>query len=365
MTTKQHNEPIALSLASLYRSYGYTLFKMSKFEEYGLYAENKNFLVSGQVITFTDTTGRLMALKPDVTLAIVKNTKDEPDTRKKLYYTESVYRVSQKSSTFREIQQAGVECLGDIDALCLGEILTMAKKSLAAISSDSVLAVSSLDLIDLAVKALGVPSSREGAVLDCVGEKNLHGIDAILAEEGLPLENSALLKALLKNYGKPSAVLPKLEAALTADEERAALEAFRDTLATVDETGIVVDFSTLGDMRYYTGIVFRGYINGIAENVLSGGEYNRLMQKMQKKSRAVGFAVYLDLLDDFGKAESDYDYDALIAYTPATARAAFAAAERLRAEGFSVSCEMNLPENRSFGKLYTVTEGGELREGNA
>ena len=133
----------------------------------------------------------------------------------------------------------------------------------------------------------------------------------------------------------------------------------------VDGDKITVDFSTLGDMRYYTGIVFRGYINGIAENVLSGGEYNRLMQKMNKSSRAVGFAVYLDLLDDFKKDAPDYDYDAVILYGEATAKAAFAHAEALRASGLRVLTETYIPENHSFRTLYTVTEGGELCEGNA
>ena len=295
MATNRNEKAIDLALQSLYESYGYSLFNMSKFEEYELYAQNKKFLLSSHVITFTDTTGRLMALKPDVTLAIVKNTKDEPNRRKKLYYTESVYRVSQKSSTFREIQQSGVECLGDVDALALSEILQMAKESLDVVSTDSILTVSSLDLIDLAVKALGTPQNREGDILDCVGEKNRHGIDEILTEEGIPTEKGAFLKALLQNYGAPSKVLPRIAPYCTSDEAKAVLENFEHILSALDTKGIVVDFSTLGDMRYYTGIVFRGYINGIAEAVLSGGEYNRLMQKMQKKSRAVGFAVYLDL----------------------------------------------------------------------
>lgn len=40
-----------------------------------LYAANKSFLLGENVPTFTDLDGRLMALKPDVTLSIAKNTK--------------------------------------------------------------------------------------------------------------------------------------------------------------------------------------------------------------------------------------------------------------------------------------------------
>lgn len=75
--------------------YGYRRFKMSKFEEYDLYVRNKDFLVSDRMITFTDARGILMALKPDVTLSIIKNTRAEEAGPRKVYYNESVYRSGQ------------------------------------------------------------------------------------------------------------------------------------------------------------------------------------------------------------------------------------------------------------------------------
>ena len=70
------DEKVVLELRSLYEKYGYAQYKMSKFEEYDLYVRNKDFLVSDNIITFTDTNGKLMALKPDVTLSIIKSSKD-------------------------------------------------------------------------------------------------------------------------------------------------------------------------------------------------------------------------------------------------------------------------------------------------
>ena len=77
-------------LSRLYEKAGYKKYKMRKFEEYSLYLENKSFLTSEYVITFNDLSGRLLALKPDVTLSIVKNTNATPSASEKLYYTESV-----------------------------------------------------------------------------------------------------------------------------------------------------------------------------------------------------------------------------------------------------------------------------------
>ena len=62
-------ERISFRLRSLYSEYGYERYRMSKFEEYDLYSRNKDFLFSEGVITFTDTNGRLMALKPAATSA--------------------------------------------------------------------------------------------------------------------------------------------------------------------------------------------------------------------------------------------------------------------------------------------------------
>ena len=79
-------ELAALSLRSIYSRKGYEPYRMSKFEEYDLYSRNKDFLLSNRIITFTDTNGKLMALKPDVTLSIIKNTRDAQSGLLKLYY---------------------------------------------------------------------------------------------------------------------------------------------------------------------------------------------------------------------------------------------------------------------------------------
>ena len=140
-------EKVTMALRSLYASYGYRPYKMSRFEEYDLYAGNKDFLVSGNVITFTDTDGKLMALKPDVTLSIVKSVKDTKGAVSRICYDENVFRVSDKSGTFREIMQAGLECIGDVTSVELAEVVSLAQKSLSVISDESILTVSHMGIV--------------------------------------------------------------------------------------------------------------------------------------------------------------------------------------------------------------------------
>ena len=44
--------------------------------------------------------------------------------------------------------------------------------------------------------------------------------------------------------------------------------------------------------------MFTGFIEGIPDGVLAGGEYGGLVRKMGKPAGAIGFAVYLDMIDE-------------------------------------------------------------------
>ena len=71
-------ERASLQLRLLYEQEGFRKYHMGRFEEYSLYQENRRFLSSEQVITFTDLDGRLLALKPDVTLSVLLSGKRLP-----------------------------------------------------------------------------------------------------------------------------------------------------------------------------------------------------------------------------------------------------------------------------------------------
>ena len=92
------------------------------------------------------------------------------------------------------------------------------------------------------------------------------------------------------------------------------LEVICDILDRQGFDNVRLDFSIVNDMNYYNGILFRGYVEGIPTGVLSGGQYDELMEKMGKKAGAIGFAIYLDLLEDYESSSENYDIDALLLY---------------------------------------------------
>ena len=155
------DEKVCLELRGLYEQYGYKKYKMSKFEEYSLYVENKDFLGTDKVITFTDLDGRLLALKPDVTLSIIKNTNATEAESEKLYYQENVYRENRESHTFTEINQMGLECLGDVDNYTITEVIALAAESLNTVSENYILELAHMSFVVELLESLQVSRNTQ------------------------------------------------------------------------------------------------------------------------------------------------------------------------------------------------------------
>ena len=292
------DERAIMRLRTLYRQFGYTQYKMSRFEEYGLYAENKAFLASGDIITFTGAGGKLMALRPDVTLSIVKNTKDD-GSLKKLYYNENIYRPDGRE--FKEQMQVGLECIGDIDINLMGEVIMLAQMSLKVLGKRSRLDVSHMGYISGVLHSGKLSPAQRVELLRCISEKNVPELDLLCREYDLDNAFCERITTLAALYGPYDEIVTELRRISVNEETSAALEELDGLYSVLRKLNadceINFDFSIVNDLSYYSGVIFQGYIEGIPAKVVSGGRYDKLLRKFGKRSGAVGFAVYLDLLE--------------------------------------------------------------------
>ena len=350
-------ERAVYALRELYRGYGYLPFKMSKFEEYDLYVRNKDFLVSDRIITFTDMGGKLLALKPDVTLSIIKNGEDRPGEKQKVCYNENVYRVSGSTHHFKEILQTGLECIGDLDSYDICEVVTLAAASLATVSPDFVLDISHMGILSAMLDEITADGDTRREIARCIAEKNTHDLARLCAEAGVGKTDTATLKEFVGIYGDMDTVLERLaplcrryEAVAIAHSE---LTGLRNHLKkTPYASRVRFDFSIINDMSYYGGVVFCGYLDGICECVLSGGQYNKLMKRMGRKSGAIGFALYLDLLEGLPHTAPACDVDVLVLYDSRTpTQTVTDTVEALRNQGKTVSAQRSIPEKLRYATL--------------
>ena len=298
-STLQPKERASFALRALYEAAGCRKYHMGRFEEYSLYQANRSFLSSEQVITFTDLDGRLLALKPDVTLSIAKTAQPAPGETLRYYYHENVYRPSAESHTFQEIGQMGLEFLGGVGEAEVQQAVCLAAQSLGQLGTDWVLEVSHMGYLFGLLDALQVPEDARAGLLRKLGQKNAHELRAAALAAGLDEDAADTLCRVLTLCGGYADTLPRAEALCRNDAMRAAVAELQGLAGPLEQAGgaIRLDLTLAGEMEYYNGLVFQGYLKALPRPLLKGGRYDLLMQQFTPGAGAIGFAVYLDELD--------------------------------------------------------------------
>lgn len=349
----KNGEQEMLLLRELYEARGYSHFKMSKFEEYDLYAKNKDFLLSGNILTFTDPNGRLMALKPDVTISIIKNSSDESGNLEKVYYNENVYRA--ESGSFKEIMQTGLECIGSIDLFSICEVITLAAKSLERFSADYVLDISHMGILGEMLDDIGADEETRQEIIECIEKKSLHELDAVCKDIGEDAKNK--LSALISLDSDPENGLSELKAICKDSKAVKELESIIKVLEN-ERINLRLDFSVVQDMSYYNGIVFQGFIDGIPEKLLSGGQYDKLVKRMGKNSGAIGFGISTELLSRLEKKPKSVA-DVLVIYDEdADTLALMSEVSRLIESGKRVEVQRQADDKKKYGAVMKFEKGG-------
>ena len=294
-------ERLSLQLRQLYEGAGFRHYHMSRFEEYGLYQQNRRFLSDEQVLSFTDLDGRLMALKPDVTLSIAKNAQVEQGSCGRFYYLENVYRPSQESHTFQEISQMGLECIGCLEEGTAAQVVSLAVSSLALTERDFVLELSHMGFVSGLMDAVGAPEGVRPQLLRCIRDKNRHVLRRCAAQAGLSPQGTEALCRLWALNGPWETVIDAAEPLALNAAMGSALAELRTLCAALESQGqtenLKLDLSLVNDMEYYNGLVFQGYLAGSPRAVLRGGQYDPLAEQFRPGARAIGYGLYLSELD--------------------------------------------------------------------
>ncbi len=365
LSTMSKEDSLTYELSMLYKQWGYKEYRMAKFEEYSFYSDNRDFLSSKGILAFNNSDGRLMALKPDITLSIVKNAKLS-EALTKLYYNESVFRMSESSMDYKEIKQTGVEVLGKVDDYLVAEVLSLAAKSLKTIDKDFVLSVSHMAFIPSLLAEISIGENIKKDIIRCVKGKNIHDLRAICEKCGVSSEKTDLLAKLAGINCKFEDALPLLCELACNDEMKKACDELNFICNSLKKSPLAnrlyIDLSVLNNTEYYNGIIFQGYVEKAPTAVLSGGRYDKLAGKLRENTQAIGFAVYLDNLNLYYKKKREFDSDILILFDSAnSSETLLSLVESFVDKGFSVRVEHTVPENYNAKTVYSF-ENGALRE---
>lgn len=352
-------EQIPLKLRAIYELYGYKKYRMDKFEPYDMYRENKSFLKYEGIITFTNPNGRLMALKPDVTMSIIKNTGDLAESSK-LYYNENVFRMQTANGEYSEISQMGLEYIGGEDNYSQAEVILLAMRSLEVINCDYILNVAHMGFINSLLDYAGVTNGNREECLKLIIQKNTHEITEFARKYNFDNEKADAIKAVIAISGEFGSALNKLSALSLNENMTSAVCELSELYSALSACGlekhIQLDFSVINDPDYYNGIVFQGYIPNTPRAVLSGGRYDNLMRRFGKQQNAIGFALYLGELDRVLHTQNEYDTDLLLIYGEAPSTQVIKAVESLKLSYNSIRAEKAIPSEIKAKKIINISD---------
>lgn len=305
---------IVSNLINIYERFGFKKIKLSKFEDYNLYNNNKDFLQTEHILTFMNLNGNLKSLRPDVTLSIVKKVlKDNEKETQKIYYIEDIYKIV--SNEYEEIPQVGVEIIGKLNNYSNLEIISMAIESLKSINKNYILEISNIDFISAIFDEINLEENLKIEILNNIYLKNKHDLEKLL-NKNVDNKYKKYILSFIELSGNYKDILKKLKSLIINKKMQKSYEELK-SLSFVFELynnfdKILLDFSIESQLGYYNGIIFKGYIKESNYIILSGGRYDKLLNKFNSNKNAIGFAIYMDKLYEKNKT-SDF-IDILILY---------------------------------------------------
>ena len=309
---------VLLNIRKMYDSYGYKKISLPSFEEYDLYNENKDF-IDRNILTVMSPNGKLLALRPDITLSVAKKvSKDQSLKYSKIYYQENTYNLT-KYVGYEEDEQLGIELIGKESTFLDFEIINLAVKSLDIINKKSMIVLSHAGFISSVFENFDLEYEIKEQILDCINRKNSHDIQKILKRNEHISEN---VKKLIYKIPELSGNLENIEKELLKCEINDNTKKILSELKQLNsllmkfykKSKIVFDFSVVKNLNYYNGIILQGYIEGFPNVILTGGRYDKLFEKFGVDTGAVGFAILTDGLKGYYKDTDKKDFEVLIAY---------------------------------------------------
>jgi len=285
-------------LTDIFLSHGYTEVVTPGLEFFDVFTLKSRYFAQESMYKLTDGKGRLMVLRPDSTMPIARlvatRLREEP-LPLKLFYNQNIFMVNPKNSgRDDEFTQSGIEILGGERTAADYEALVLAVKSLSVCSDEFRLEIGESSIFRLLVAELGIDADEADTIQALIDTKNYPALNDALSAYNC--EAADALRALPTLFGGIE-VFENAEKFMITDELRTKLSSLKETYDALVGSGISelkVDLGLVHKKNYYTGIIFRGFVEGYGYPVLSGGRYDNLIGDFGRDVSAVGFAVNVE-----------------------------------------------------------------------
>lgn len=360
---------------------GYMEVSSPTLEYYDLFS--KDYLASNgdKMFKLIDTNGSILVLRPDCTIPIVRmlTTKMKDFVYPlKLCYMEDVFRIDEEQAgKKREFRQAGVELFGVASYEADAEVIITAIESLQHLGLENFqIDIGQTKLSKGILEKAEIQEEDRRSILQHMENKNFIALDHLI--EGLSLEKDikVILKELPRLFGDPQEVLAEVKALPLTPCMLEAVEELEKVWHMVEAYGlgqyISLDLGMVTTLKYYSGVIFKGFTKDLGVVLLSGGRYDGLLKDFDMDCPATGFAFIVNKITKALKIQKNLKVQKkkhlLLLAEEGRGRRTAAVAKDLRQQGYIVEISLlkdkedllTYIERRKIDEILKIDEDGNL-----
>lgn len=294
-------------IISVIMNHGCKIIETPSFEDYDVY---QHFFpqLRQQMVKTIDTDGRVLVLRPDVTLPIVETAAREfPRSNQllKFGYVSTVFREYYGRSTYgKDFLQGGIEILGDSSPECDGEVIVTAAEILKAVGVENIrIDIGTAAYTQALFDGLPLSEDQKATLKGYMAERNLVACKSYIAS--LPISSDArkALEALPVLFGPYAQTLSKARDYSINSGMLNALSRLERVYDYILYAGyadkVQLDFGFASRLGYYTDTVFKVYVDGALYDIIDGGRYDQLSSRFGVDRPACGFGMNINLLYEY------------------------------------------------------------------
>ncbi|MCA1626769.1 MAG: ATP phosphoribosyltransferase regulatory subunit, partial [Acidobacteria bacterium] len=293
---------------SVFDGWSYEEMTTPSVDYYALFEQGMGRRQAERAFRFTDTDGRLLALRPDVTSSLARAAATlfaERARPLRLCYAAPVFRQKPQSHAEwrRESRQIGCELIGAANTEADMEMLAIAVEVLQRLGlgqNSYCITLNDVEVFNGVAEGLALDDSSRDQMRLLIDSRDAADLQRFLAPYAAPDEREGFAR-LIQLSGKRE-TLAEARRLITNPRSVAALHRLEELWRIIESLSLTdyfeIDFGDVSGLDYYTGLTFKMYLSGAGARVGGGGRYDQLTSNFGRPEPAVGFVFDLDALTD-------------------------------------------------------------------
>ena len=295
------------TLVSIFDGWSYEEITTPTLDYYSLFEHGMGRSQAHHAFRFTDTDGRMLAIRPDVTSLVARAAATlfaDRERPLRLCYVAPVFRQQTQSHAEwrRESTQIGCEMIGANSSAADIEILAIVCEVLERLNLDRhcSITLNDVEVFNGIAEELNLLPDARNEMRELIDTRNTTDLQLFLARYST-LGDWQAFAQLIQLSGKRKTLSGACRL-ITNARSRSALDRLERLWSVIEllqlEDRFEIDLGDVSRLDYYTGLTFKIYVSGAGTRVGSGGRYDGLTASFGRAEPAVGFVLELDALTE-------------------------------------------------------------------